>query len=103
MIGVDLVYIPEFVKQIKLGGKVFLNRAFDDSELSNDSAHLAGIWAAKEAVIKAIGYPKLELKKVELKYSKNGQPSAICQKKLFEISISHHGDYAIAIATEALK
>ncbi|MEI6237188.1 MAG: 4'-phosphopantetheinyl transferase superfamily protein [Candidatus Saccharibacteria bacterium] len=103
MIGVDLVYIPEFANQKKLGGDKLLTRAFDDSELSGSLEHSAGIWAAKEAVIKAMGNPKTEPKEVKLKYSKNGQPSAMCHKKSFDVSISHHGDYAIAVAIEVLK
>jgi phosphopantetheine--protein transferase-like protein len=102
MIGVDLVYIPEFKKQINLSGKVFLDKAFDKNELKNNNfEHLAGIWAAKEAVIKAKGNSGLEMKSIKVRFDKNGQPKAKIGKEKFEVSISHHGDYAVAVATGA--
>lgn len=102
MIGVDLVYLPEFKKQLKVGGKAFLDKTFSKSELKNARPeHLAGIWAAKEAVIKALGDPNILIKSVAVSYSKTGQPKASLTKQQFEISIAHHGDYVVAVASGA--
>lgn len=99
MIGVDLVYLPEFKKQLKLGKQAFLNKTFSKSELKNTKPeHLAGIWAAKEAVIKTLGDPNILMKTIAVSYSKSGQPKASLAKQQFEISIAHHGDYVVAVA-----
>ena len=46
--GVDLVYLPRFKKSLKRGGENFLRRIYHEQELiKNDTAHLAGIFAAK--------------------------------------------------------
>jgi hypothetical protein len=54
VIGIDLVDIEEFRRQLLLGGERFLRRAFHEHELvDQDAARLAGLWAPKEAVVKA--------------------------------------------------
>lgn len=99
MLGVDLVYIPEFEKQVALGGKKFLKKVFHPTESKNQKAeHLAGVWAAKEAVIKATGRKSSDWLDIIIKYDKNGQPRACMGKIKFEISIAHHGQYVVAVA-----
>lgn len=62
--GVDLVHVPGLAHQLTIPGTVFAERAFTPRELrdacrradesgSLQAEHLAGRWAAKEAVIKA--------------------------------------------------
>jgi NAD(P)H-hydrate epimerase len=98
MVGIDLVYLPEFQKQLKLGGQTFLSKTFNDNELKNDTLeHLAGVWAAKEAVLKAIGKNKMKMADITIDY-KDSQPQATYRGKKFDISITHHGDYAVAVA-----
>ena len=99
MIGVDLVHIPEFTKNIEIGGETFLLRTFLPTELKNKKIeHLAGLFAAKEAVIKAVGLPIGSWLDIEIS---DGKPVAIVQhQRKLDISISHHGDYAIAVAVE---
>ncbi len=99
MIGVDLVYIPEFKKQMELGGNAFMHKVFNLDEINNSKTeHLAGLWAAKEAVVKASLKPISKLTDVKISFSKSGQPSASSKGNKFEISIAHDGDYAIAVA-----
>ena len=100
MIGVDLVYIPEFEKQLGLGGQSYLNRAFNADELANqDSTHLAGLWAAKEAVFKASPQDTPNgATSVAVTINPSGRPSATLDGTRYDVSISHHGEYAIAIA-----
>ena len=99
MLGVDLVYIPEFEKQLKLGGRNLLKKAFNKQELDNlDKAHLAGLWAAKEAVYKSSDNPPESLKSIEIKIKTNKSPVAYLDGIKYEISLSHHGQYAVAVA-----
>lgn len=92
------MYIPEFAKQLKLGGDIFLQKSFNAAESnSKNTEHLAGIWAAKEAVIKAMGKRPNKLTDI-LIVAKNERPVARVGDHELEISISHHGDYAVAVA-----
>lgn len=98
MIGIDLVHIPEFAVQMQNGGDTFLARAFSVDESANrDVDHLAGLWAAKEATTKAAGIEPGRWQDIILRM----QPpmSATVDGIVFEISISHHGDYAVAVAS----
>jgi phosphopantetheine--protein transferase-like protein len=99
MIGIDLIYLPEFKKQLETGGQLFLDKVYDKSELNNVSIeHLAGLWAAKEAVIKASNQKITKLNEITISFNNLGKPSACLNQKKFEISISHHHLYAVAIA-----
>lgn len=55
---------------------------------------LCGLWAAKEAAVKALGRDSTAgLHSIEIEHDNNGRP--FC--KLGEVSISHSGDLSIAI------
>ena len=99
MVGIDLVYLPEFEKKLKT---LDLSKVFLPHELSQNKSveSLAGIFAAKEAFFKAIG-KKEDWLSVWIEKNKEGKPEL---KSLFfkddqkaEVSISHAGDYAIAV------
>jgi phosphopantetheine--protein transferase-like protein len=98
MIGIDLVYIPEFKQQLEIGGNLLINKAFDQSEIKNQTIeHLAGIWAAKEAVIKASEVAPKKMADILISYDTLNKPYAKLGSHKYAISISHHGDYAIAV------
>jgi holo-[acyl-carrier protein] synthase len=102
MIGVDLVFIPEFQNQLEVGGDTFIERSFRLSEMKNHKAeHLAGLWAAKEAVIKAAETAPEKYTDIVITHDKSGKPHAYVGSQEFAISIAHHGDYAIAVACRA--
>jgi len=99
MVGVDLVFITEFKRQLKLGGQNFINKVFNENELKNQSLeHLAGLWAAKEAVFKASPNTKKGLSKDIKITNLPGKLQAELDGIKYEISVSHHGDYAVAVA-----
>ena len=103
MIGIDIVDIRKFSKK---ASDKFLKKIFTKSELSyssnkeNSLQTLAGIFAAKEAVIKAnnLNLAYILRKKIEILH-KNSKPVAYINNKsiIGDISISHDGNYAIAI------
>lgn len=99
MIGIDLVFVPEFQRQIDSGGEGLLRRAFSESELGDRGVeHLAGLWAAKEAIVKAALVPPRRLSEVMITHDASGRPHGSIQDQRFEVSISHHGDYVTAVA-----
>lgn len=103
MIGIDLVQIQELKKQIELGGETFLRKAFNAGEVRRDDyGHIAGLWAAKEAVMKAGGLKAGTWLEIELSHDQDGLPTARAGTDVYEISISHHGDYAVAVAQKVL-
>ena len=110
--GVDLVEVPRFKKSVDRWGDPFLKRLFTPKELAYAKdkkeriQHLAVRFAAKEAVVKALGAPKglgLEWKDVEISHAQTGQPKVILrgtmrrwQKLQMHISLSHTEQYAVA-------
>lgn len=107
MIGIDIMGISRF-KRLKLGKKsVFLRRFFTISELDyclkfkDYAIHLAGHYAAKEAVRKALGNKIIGLDEIEVKHNHYGQPEIWIKNKKqtkLAISISHTDKIACAIA-----
>jgi phosphopantetheine--protein transferase-like protein len=99
--GADLVFIPEFEKRLKRGKKGFLRRIFLEKELNKtEVSHLAGVFAAKEAVVKALGLPPGSWHQIEVFYGKKGQPKVRVDAQKFKessLSISHSGEYALAV------
>ena len=115
-IGVDIVKIDRFNKMFE--NKETLKKHFTDYEidyiLSKGSdkkvESLAGIFACKESVLKALGLGifsnKLSLKDIEVNHN-DGKPFIVITSKLFyylqkvngsdlKVSISHDGEYAIS-------
>lgn len=102
--GVDLVYLPRFKKSLKSGGENFLRRVFLEDELNRlegKTAHLAGIFAAKEAVIKALNLPTDSWHYIKVVKNSKGAPTIELRTYNLKLttsslSISHDGDYVIA-------
>lgn len=98
MVGIDIVYLPEFKKRFR---NISLGKAFLPIELSQNPKpeSLAGIFAAKEAFFKALGKKENWLD-VWIEKDHQGKPflnSNLLTGQKAQISISHAGDYAIAI------
>ncbi len=84
--GVDLVYIPRFKKSLKNGGENFLRRVYLDTELKNcEIQHLAGIFAAKEAVIKALSMKPGSWHDIQISHKKNGNPQVQLPTSNFQL------------------
>lgn len=103
MIGIDIVNIENFSKK---ADEKFLNKIFTEDELKyadgkqNFMQTFAGIFAAKEAIIKAknLNIASILRKRIEIKHI-DSKPLAFVNDNLFEgnISISHDGNFAIAV------
>lgn len=110
-IGIDMVLITRFDK-IK-NDTDRMNKIFTNEELqyilktNYNSATMAGIFASKEAFFKSIkkGINNYSIKDIEILHNKNNAPYVKLHNSLFndfanksfDVSISHDGDYAIAI------
>jgi len=101
-IGVDIIEVKRFrQKSFKKHGS-FYKKNFTDLEInhclkfSDPYPHFAGIFAAKEAIIKS-KYELLEMKSIKIKWEENGKP--VCKLNdggKLKLSISHTKDIAIA-------
>ncbi|GAG66904.1 unnamed protein product [marine sediment metagenome] len=119
-IGIDLVEVDRIKRLINKYPK-FLNKFFTKNEIEycngkkNRAIHFAGKFAAKEAIIKSIGFGNnaIKLKEIEINNMSNtnnnsipkvilhGSAISLANKRDIEeilISITHTKEYAIAIA-----
>ena len=100
-IGCDVVEIARIEKSIKNPG--FIKKVFTSSEIEhckNSPQSFAGIYAAKEACLKALGKGISLISQVEITFSESGKPKAVFKNLPynFEISISHDAGVAMAVA-----
>ena len=106
-IGIDVVDIRRFRKpEMRRDGRFVLN-TFSNNERDycfshhEPAPHLAGAFAAKEAVRKVYGDTKIGLSDIEVRHRKSGKPEIWIKRKLARtilVSISHNATIAIAIA-----
>jgi holo-[acyl-carrier protein] synthase len=112
--GVDITEVRRLRQAVEKWGDEFLHRVFTDDELKNAKTrgswyqHLAGRFAAKEAVFKAAGDKDLSWKDVQILNDKEGKPHCVIlngrNKKVdVHISISHVKNYAVANAVVTEK
>ena len=109
-IGTDIIQIERIRKLEDKYGVKFQQRFLNDSEIdvSRKIESLAGLWAAKEAIAKALGCgigADLSFYDIITYKDKKGAPhfkltpkaQALHQIKNSSLSISHDGGFAIAI------
>ncbi len=114
-IGTDIIEIARIERIIERYGQKFLDRMFTEPEQTycsgfrKPSQHFAGRFAAKEAIVKALGTgirDGLEWTDIEIINDKNGKPIVHLSEKIIDkfidpeiqISISHSKEYATAVA-----
>lgn len=123
MLGVDIVSIARIERILERSGESFLRRFLSGREIALcvgengefNTQRIAGFYAAKEALSKALGCgicKQLSFMDIKIKKRKNGAPKMKLKKeakkhfgiKKIYLSISHekgtdkNGGYAIAIA-----
>jgi len=112
--GVDITEVIRIRQAVEKWGEDFLNRVFTPLEIKNARTrvsfyqHLAGRFAAKEAVFKAAGDDQLSWQDIQIHNDEKGKP--FCSflngkgKNInVHISISHVKTYAVASATVTAK
>ncbi|MEM7784101.1 MAG: holo-ACP synthase [Planctomycetota bacterium] len=118
-IGTDIIECDRIAQMIEKHQDVFIQRVFTESEIEYCAArkaavqHYAGRWAAKEAILKAMGtgWAKgIQWTDIEIVNQMGGKPEVqlggqakvICDSLTIEeilISISHCREFATAFAT----
>lgn len=123
-LGTDIVYIPRIQAALNRFGDRFLQRVYTSAEqrdcgyiqasrnpLVSSINQLAGRWAAKEAVAKALGtgWRGVGYTDIEIRRELSGAPSVHLHGRAravvaawgggdWQLSLSHDRDYAIATA-----
>jgi len=117
-IGTDIVETLRIAQMIERHGELFLNRVYTEHEIGYCSArkaatqHYAGRWAAKEAVLKALGTGwarGIRWRDIEVRNEIGGKPFIALEGGALEvsqrlgideilISISHCRSHATAYA-----
>ncbi|MFA6129780.1 MAG: holo-ACP synthase [Candidatus Omnitrophota bacterium] len=112
--GVDITEVRRIRAAVEKWGDGFLKRVFTDSELKNAKTktsfyqHLAGRFAAKEAIFKAAGDNSLSWQDIQISNDQTGKPVCLFlngRGKFINvcISISHVKTYAVASAVVTKK
>lgn len=122
-LGTDIVECVRIRKMIADHGELFLQRVYTDKEIRYCQArrqaaeHFAGRWAAKEAVLKALGTGwrrGISWRDVEIRNDPSGQPKVAVRGEAKEIAkrmrlkdilitISHCRQFATAYAIAVRK
>ncbi|WP_293129854.1 holo-ACP synthase [Microcoleus sp. bin38.metabat.b11b12b14.051] len=128
-LGTDIVYVPRIQAALDRFGDRFLEKVYtrgeqsDCGQLNSQDSNikgkmnrvscnqLAGRWAAKEAVVKALGtgWRGIRYADVEIRRSENGAPNvqlhgtaaaraSVWLNCQWQLSLSHDGDYSMATA-----
>lgn len=118
-VGVDIVEISRVAEAIDRYGERFLHRVYTDAEIAYCEGRinqLATRFAAKEAVVKALGAGNSGIgwKDMEIVSAGDGAPSVVLHGKAMErftklglsglsVSMSHSREYAIASVVGGTK
>ncbi|MEM4271389.1 MAG: 4'-phosphopantetheinyl transferase superfamily protein [Candidatus Pacearchaeota archaeon] len=99
--GIDLVLNKRLKKN--LNNESFLKKVFHPTELKHPKQKLPGIFALKEATMKALG-KKLDWLDIEISAKSGRKPKIFLSEtikpknlKSVDASLSHDGDYTIGI------
>jgi holo-[acyl-carrier protein] synthase len=118
-IGIDLVEVETLQRLINSGGPAFLDAGWTAGEQQDANGRpegLAGKWAAKEAVMKALqhGIGDVDPLDVEIVATSLGAPAvvlhrtarAVAEKRkiaAWHVSVTHEGGWAAAIAVASAR
>ena len=110
MIGIDLIKLERMARLMERYGERGLRRFLSETELSLVKNHktAAGFWAAKEACAKALGSgigAECGFHDITLSKTEKGAPIITLAPRVAErfgitgtsLSITHDGDYAVAV------
>lgn len=111
--GVDLIEVERITRAVQRHGERFLSRIYTPNELNevgDNMSSLAGRWAAKEAVAKALGTGIGDVEWIEIEITRGpnkeplltlkGSAKRIAEERnltSWSLSISHTHEHAIAM------
>ena len=115
-IGTDIIQISRIERSLEKFGDRFKEKYLTSSEMERTKKieSLAGLWAAKEAIAKALGCgigEHLSFQDIEISKTPKGAPCFTLtseaqrrhQIKESSLSISHDGGFAIAVVVITTK
>jgi holo-[acyl-carrier protein] synthase len=114
--GIDIVEVLRIAQMIEKHGELFITRVYTDHEIEYCSGrkaatqHYAGRWAAKEAVLKALGTGwrrGISWRDIEVRNDQSGAPTVHLRSgardvmaragiRKLHVSISHCRNFAVA-------
>ena len=106
-VGIDIVEIKRFRKINSRIKDKFIVSNFSKEERSyvfshkDWALHLAGIFAAKESVIKALGKNNISMSSIEIRKTARGKPTVFVKgrkRKDILTTISHSNNIAISLS-----
>jgi len=115
-IGTDIIQVSRIERSLKRHGNLFKQRFLNPREilLVNKTESIAGLWAAKEAISKALGCgigSRLGFHDIHIAKDPRGAPYFTLTEealrlhpiKSSSLSISHDGDFAIAVVAITME
>jgi NAD(P)H-hydrate epimerase len=110
VVGVDLVPVARMERLLERHGRRFLDRYFtagEQADCRDRPESVAGRWAAKEATVKALARRGLRATPRQVEVVSDGGPlralvHGVQGVDALELSLSHDGGMAVAVATAAL-
>ncbi len=105
-VGIDIVDVARFALFVEDREHAFLKKVFTPEEVAyafshaNPAVRLAGMFAAKEAVSKALGVAEFPFAHIEIRHQEDGKPVAytLGKKLSVAVSIAHTDTLATAVA-----
>lgn len=101
-LGIDVVEIERFraVLERSPGIERRFFTAAERAHCAGSPLRLAGTFAAKEAVMKALGLTPAPAwaRRIEVERDSSGRPAAVVEGAPVAVSISHDGPVAVAVA-----
>ena len=98
--GIDIVDVKRIKEDYEnIERKVFCAEEIEyANKFENPYVHLAGIYAAKEAIRKVYsGRTPADMKRLRIGHTPEGEPFVYCYRSV-SLSISHTEDLAVAVA-----
>jgi holo-[acyl-carrier protein] synthase len=99
-LGIDIVHMPRFENKEALARRILSKEELIIYQQRTDKVRfLSGRFAAKEAFLKAVkgGFGNIAFSHISILYDHMGVPYLIHKDQKYDVSISHDGEYAIAV------
>ncbi|MGI6394380.1 MAG: holo-ACP synthase [bacterium] len=99
-IGTDIVEVARLENKPALWKKFLSEKDFEYvGKFKNSLERIAGFWAAKEALVKALDDKTINFSSISIVHSESGKPffENVPYDGTFHLSISHEKEFAVAL------